>query len=183
LKTLHNIINNDNKKRKIKNQQLSIQDDCNGYIQDHIKKLKSKPINHDNNDDDKNILNIDQVNDKCIDNDFNSILDRVISNDIYVYVLSHYLTDQDHVSLCCTNQYSYTYWSVKINLKQTYNEDILINPIYRSSIFRSQVRYIQTSDAFNSILTADMFENTFITDLVFGIIINQSIIYHHPLHI
>jgi hypothetical protein len=98
----------------------------------------------------------------------------VLSNDIYFYIVSPYLTDQDHFYFCCTSQYSYTYWSVnKISLKQKYNEDILINPRYRSSIFRSQVRYIQTSDAFNSILTADMFENTFITHLTFGSYYNQ----------
>jgi hypothetical protein len=164
INTNHNIIKNDKKKRKICDEQISRPDDSNGYIQDQIKKLKSKTINHDN---DNNILNINQANDA------NSIFDRVISNDIYIYLLSHYLTDQDHISLCCTNQYSYTYWSVKINLKQTYNEQVLINTIYRSSIFRSQVRYIQSSDAFNSILTADMFLNTFITHLIFGWEYNQ----------
>jgi hypothetical protein len=58
-------------------------------------------------------------------------------------------------------------------LKQKYNEQILINPTYQSSIFRSQVIYIQSSDEFDSILTADMFENTFITHLTLGYSYNQ----------
>jgi hypothetical protein len=40
INTNRNIINNDKKKRKIKHEQISIQDDSNGDIQDHIKKLK-----------------------------------------------------------------------------------------------------------------------------------------------
>jgi hypothetical protein len=66
----------------------------------------------------------------------------MISNDIYIHIISKYLTDQDHVHLCCANQYKYKYWSSKTSLQQTYNEQVLINQIYRSSIFRSQVRYI-----------------------------------------
>jgi hypothetical protein len=42
INTNHNIINNDKKKRKICDERISIQDDSNGYIQDQIKKLKSK---------------------------------------------------------------------------------------------------------------------------------------------
>jgi hypothetical protein len=98
---------------------------------------------------------------------------QILSNDIYIYILSKYLTDQDHVYFCCTNHYSYTHWSTKINLKQTYNEQVLINPKYRSCIFRSQVQYIQTSDVFDIILTEEMFENTFITHLTLGYCYNQ----------
>jgi hypothetical protein len=105
-----------------------------------------------------------------------------LPNYIYIYILSEYLTDQDHVYLCCTNQYSYAYWSQKINLKQTYNEQTLIHVEYRSSIFRSQVRYIACTDIFNEILTTDDFTETFITHLTFGNRYNQPT-YNLPLSI
>jgi hypothetical protein len=58
-------------------------------------------------------------------------------------------------------------------LKQTYNEQILINQNYRSSIFRSQVRRIQSSDEFDTLFKAEMFVNTFITHFTFGEKYNQ----------
>jgi hypothetical protein len=53
-------------------------------------------------------------------------------------------------------------------MKQTYDEQMLINKKCRLSIIRPQVRYIVWSDEFDEILSSDMFVNTFITHLIFG---------------
>jgi hypothetical protein len=141
--------NKNNKKRKTYDEKLQIQNDLNGSIQNQI---------------------IDQVNDSSCNSNLKFDY-TMIPNDIYIHIISKYLTDQDHVHLCCTNQYQYQYWSTKKHLQQTYNEDVLINKKYRQSIFRQQVRLIQcTAD---QILPTEIFDNTSITHLTFGHDYNQ----------
>jgi hypothetical protein len=91
--------------------------DSNSCIQRGITKFNS-------NDNDQ-IIHVDR--DRYIvdrTNQPNCSFDIMISKDIYLFILRLYLTDEDHISLCSSNQHKYQYWSKITSLKETYNENV-----------------------------------------------------------
>ncbi len=95
----------------------------------------------------------------------------MINDDIYTFVLSSFLSDNEHISICCTNKYRYHNWSKHVKLNNKYNEQVVNNT--SGCPFIKQIQHLHFSHDFNQRLRTKLMNLLALKTIIFGKCYNQ----------